>query len=816
MIENIPLPRLLNASGGTERRITPISVSIDLEITPLSSASMILPQGESIPARGYVELYTCMGSAGVFRVRSPQDAYGEDMTTAELEHAVVEVGDYLVLEDYSEMMAATSAMQTVFSHYKGSKWQLGSIAALGSVQIALEANHNRVLEAMLAIMDQRPSCMMTFDFSTTPWTINIVAKGGAVSAEGRLSRNLNYARVTYDDTELCTRAWYEYAIETEDGPSSEWAYVDADTISTYGLIEREVRTGSDYTQEEALRAATAYITKHKNPRVTIETSIDELSVITGEEFDTFTIGKMCRLALADYGVTIQRHITGLSFTDVYGNPRSVNARLAEEEDTAITFLHDLDTKGGSGGGGGGGRKIDDVWKEFRTRFYQDDRNIGLTAERVDHANAVLEAAGIDVSVETGVLIYDYDVENGIGSKLNVTKDEIRSEVNANNSLIYSEVIQTANEIRSQVNNALSDFYTAIIQTASEIIIRTGDNTKTFHQRTAPTGTEEEPLVDGDVWFDSIGQFTWGDVAEKTWIEDTAFDWGEVAANSIYRYDGTREQWVMVQNERALMQDTRFEQSKELIYAVAARVDVVDGLVHEYRTESRVEADGIRQNMRDSFNQLSASINATAAGLKIDYIDRINGTESHISQTASQIRLEVRNTVSDLQSSITQTADQIRAEVSNSVSGLQSSITQTANQIRAEVSNTSSGLYSMIRQNADAITLRVMKNGVISAINQTAEQIQISAGKINLSGYVTTSMLESAFQDIGQIVVDQMTIDDYFTCLGYNTTWKSKSIRNVSLSTQRPFMYGSTSGASGTVSGYVVIDYSDSTIYYLGR
>ena len=206
MIENIPLPRLLNASGGTERTIHPVSVSINLNITPLSDASMILSPEESLPARGYVELFTCMGSAGVYRVRSPQDAYGMDTTMAELEHAIVEVGDYLVLHKYDEMMAANTAMQTIFSHYRGTKWQLGSVSALGTDQIAVQANYDRVLEAMLALLEQKPNCMMSFDFSTSPWTVNIVAKGTTVAAEGRLSRNVTYAKVIYDDTELCTRA----------------------------------------------------------------------------------------------------------------------------------------------------------------------------------------------------------------------------------------------------------------------------------------------------------------------------------------------------------------------------------------------------------------------------------------------------------------------------------------------------------------------------------------------------------------------------------------------------------------------------------
>ncbi len=46
-----------------------------------------------------------------------------------------------------------------------------------------------------------------------------------------------------------------------------------------------------------------------------------------------------------------------------------------------------------------------------------------------------------------------------------------------------------------------------------------------------------------------------------------------------------------------------------------------------------------------------------------------------------------------------------------------------------------------------IALKVSKDGVISAINQTAESITISASKINLSGYVTASQLNATQAEI---------------------------------------------------------------------
>ena len=124
-MNNIPLPRLLDSTFKEVRRIRPINLSLSLAITPLSYASIELPIDESLPARSLVELYSPLGSAGIFRVRAPQNAYGGDnvSTTTELEHAVVEVGDYLVRADYEEMICedtATHADYVTYSSASGS------------------------------------------------------------------------------------------------------------------------------------------------------------------------------------------------------------------------------------------------------------------------------------------------------------------------------------------------------------------------------------------------------------------------------------------------------------------------------------------------------------------------------------------------------------------------------------------------------------------------------------------------------------------------------------------------------------------------
>ena len=187
-------------------------------------------------------------------------------------------------------------------------------------------------------------------------------------------------------------------------------------------------------------------------------------------------------------------------------------------------------------------------------------------------------------------------------------------------------------------------------------------------------------------------------------------------------------------------------------------------------------------------------------------------ETQIEKNNRMIRLRAyQNDLDDLdnevkvqEARITVEADRITAEVHNRQTKdqeLSSKITQTATEINMEVSK------------------KVGKTEIISSINQTAESVKIQASKINLEGYVTTSMMDSAFQDIGQATIRQLTISNYCTFLGYNATWQHISVvTGITKSSLRQFVYAVNGdvGNLAKITGMLVTDVSSDTIYYLGR
>lgn len=493
----IQLPRLLDSSLKEVKRLRPVQMSVNLEIVPLSTASMTLLKDDTVTARSFVEIYTSIGSVGIFRVRAPQESYGEETITVECEHAITEVADYLIKEDYEKAMNAQTAMKTLFSHYKGKLWKLGSLTNLsGTVNVI--ASYNTVLEAMLAILDQQRDLMMTFDFTTSPWTINFVKKGTVVAAEGRLSRNVKSAKVTYDDSNLCTRVYADGLTGTKD---NVYGHIDASTLSKYGVVEKTV-SGSD-NKDDTTRTAKAFLNDNKEPKVSVEIDAADLSLITGESLDKFTLGKLFRLAIPDRGVTVEQHITSLSWDDVFNNEESIHVTLAAKKDTVLSFLHDVETGGGRGGGSSN-RKTDKNKKEYTTRFEQTDKQINLVAERSDKNGKILEQAGMSLNSK-GVLIYATNNKNNIASKLKVEADRIDSLVSktgvnklGKSETLYSRITQTASSIKAEVSKKVDkttyEAYVKVTAKSIESKVSAGNIASTINQ-TAQSVTIKASKID---------------------------------------------------------------------------------------------------------------------------------------------------------------------------------------------------------------------------------------------------------------------------------------------------------------------------------
>ena len=385
------LARVLNGDMRELRRLHPTQQSVDDRVTPLSTATLTLPDGEHAAYGEWVEVFTQNGSAGVYRIVSASETYTGE-ASAELEHGICALGDAIIpgkgtiSGTLSQVLSAMLSYQVVQAG-GAPLWALGGVAT--NAQASFDHDSTNVLSAVLAVVPD--GYMLTFDQSALPWRLDVAKMETTPGCEGRLSRNLRGVTVTVDEEDFCTRIYCDKL------PAP--GYMDGPTAGTWGIKVKTITVQDNVTQESLTAYITQYLEDHKNPRVSIECDAEDLSAITGEDIDRMEKGRLFRLALPDYGVTMEERILAVRTGSAYDEPERVRLTLANSiRDTADTLVYiensvtggasSSSARGGYVRGGGGGSGISqasvlDMLKKAETYITADEawtREAGIRIE----------------------------------------------------------------------------------------------------------------------------------------------------------------------------------------------------------------------------------------------------------------------------------------------------------------------------------------------------------------------------------------------------------------------------------------------------
>lgn len=546
MIYNIPLPRVLDANMHEMRRLDTLHASVTLSLEPLSTATLTLPDRETLSIRNWVELYTSMGSAGIFRVRAPSHNYRRDQKEYQLDHGIAEIGDYIIKDDLEiDSSPASTVIPQIFASYTGTLWQLGTIAA--SDTVSYNGSHEDVLSAILRVLADLPDYCLSINQSSLPWTLSVIRKPQTVTAEGRLARNIESCKISEDDQNLCTRII---------SPDLTGGKLDADTISLYGIVEHYAGKDDDTPQAQFEADCARYLAQHKNPLLSIQIDLLDLHQATGEAYDRAELGAMYRLALPDYNVTQQQTITKLYWPDVYGDPGRVKVTLANEEYTLSRAFHSSSSSTSSA--------IEKTSKETEKNKYRWE----ATDKHVTDQGTILHKAGLEIDAH-GVWLYasEHGADYALGSSFKVQSDAITGVVTKTGidnlpsgvQSLYSytsQVKQTADSVSAEVTaardgqgtlsakiqleagritsevtdrtNADAALSSSITQTASAITLRVGQNEVAI----GDTNTLISNLRSGQSVFNTM-------MATRAVIGGNGCDWFTVNANNgIFKLLGT--------------------------------------------------------------------------------------------------------------------------------------------------------------------------------------------------------------------------------------------------------------------------------------
>lgn len=334
-MNDVRLPRLLDKEMKEIARIRPVKLSITQSMVPLSTAEMTVKGGEyPLQAGQFIELYDPSGSAGVFRIAQLEmDVGKEQLCRVEMEHALVTLADK-VLFGYTEIGGADMTLGEVLEKLLAGQehWQVG-ICEVSSCYAYSFENEN-LLTAILSLTGPLTEPVMwTFDFSTVPWTLNLLRLSTMPDCECRKGRSLQSARIGIDRTDLCTRLYplgYGEGVDQLKIASVNGGrdYLDADTVSAWGTAEMVYVDRGITDAGTLLASARALLEKLKNPVITARVTAAELAHLTGERMDRFAAGDLLRLPINDRGLMMEERIVCVKRPDVFGNPALVEMTLA--------------------------------------------------------------------------------------------------------------------------------------------------------------------------------------------------------------------------------------------------------------------------------------------------------------------------------------------------------------------------------------------------------------------------------------------------------------------------------------------------------
>lgn len=333
-------PELLDRDMRRIRLLYPKNQSAEIALEPLSVANMTLAAGSGVKVRDWIEIFCGGDSVGIFRVNAVQPAYGAQDESVSLSHGLCALEDAIIPGEETiqgtvrEVLTAMLAHQTAQAN-GAPLWALGDVEAPDTVKVAYENQNGNVLHAVKDIIRQAKNYHIETDQRTLPWKLHIRALESTPSCEGRLSRNVRTARVNIDDADLCTRV---YAKQLDSG------YLQLEPNPAWGIVARTLDFDDDAPHEEVERICRAYLEERKEPRVSVEADALDLFDETGEDLDAFAVGRMMRLALPAYGMTVNERITGLQYSDMLNNPQSVVVRMANAIPDTEKLLEDVSGK----------------------------------------------------------------------------------------------------------------------------------------------------------------------------------------------------------------------------------------------------------------------------------------------------------------------------------------------------------------------------------------------------------------------------------------------------------------------------------------
>ena len=429
----VKLPRLLNSDFSEHARLHPALLSVPDPLRGVGESQMTLTELEpDIAMHDWMELYTQEGSAGMWRVTSMAWSVRKERIIT-LRHGIDTLSDSVWRAQIDFDGTVSSFLTALLGYQTTTYWQLGQVDDTGAYK-RQGINYTRLSDLLNELGDNKPEYAFQYDFTTTPWTLSYRALPVSAEAECRLARNISTCRITYDDSEFCNRLYMSWSVKTatttgDNITTTIRTYNDTASQSVYGIIEKTANV-EDADEPSPDAWAARFLAERKEPRALIEIEGLELERLTGLTWDRFSRGRMIRLALADYGVTINARAANVIHPDALGRPSLVQLELSNSlrkfsetiADISKTASYASGTAGGaisaakvnsskigSLGGRMGSAEQSIATLQADIVYIEGTELVSIKSKQVDIEGDIVNLKAKDVTIEADIVTINGDI-----------------------------------------------------------------------------------------------------------------------------------------------------------------------------------------------------------------------------------------------------------------------------------------------------------------------------------------------------------------------------------------------------------------------
>ena len=240
---------------------------------------------------------------------------------------------------------------------------------------------------MSDLEQKRKDFYFTYDFTSTPWTLNFLRMPTSDGVEFRLSRNIEGCQIAYNDEQMCNRLYMTWSLNEETGAKTIRTYNNlADQAARGYVIEKTIDVReADVTDPDEWAAN--FLAERSAPSARISVDGVVLYDLTGIEWDETRRGKMARVALPDYHVTISERLLSVKYADAINLPRKITAELSNNLETLSSALAQIQKTAESGVSGASDASDAAAVESHRARASESGLNGGI--------NSLVEKTGVN-------------------------------------------------------------------------------------------------------------------------------------------------------------------------------------------------------------------------------------------------------------------------------------------------------------------------------------------------------------------------------------------------------------------------------------